>query len=341
MALLPTVSASGASLAASFKSAAAGGQVAAAIDYLGRMSIMDGLVSALDLAKANEAAYKTVFMGESGSKRGNFVIRTVWAGYMPYTSFSGVGAAEYAQTRLFIMKAWADRKAHLTKWWNSQRDNATTTYFYPEAVNYYSDYRTIVCNIALDHARLGPGEEKQAALFSLGGFYDFKIAKDGTKPGVGTTCVLFARSVLQASGINVINKQTSVGICNVPGGLLAELPRTKFGWVGASGWANGARPQRGDIFHIRGDNFHDKTGLPGKVDSTHVGVIVDVLGDRKWLTVEGGASDHVTQRKERELITVTSKHGSLAFKDDTATNVGRRPLQGWYSIDGFAAETFI
>ena len=117
--------------------------------------------------------------------------------------------------------------------------------------------------------------------------------------------------------------------------MMAELPKTTFGYVSAKEYDNpaGARPQRGDIFHIRGDNFRDKTGADTKNDSSHVGVIVEVLGEKSWITVEGGARDHVTQRRPRKLVEVTSNHGKLAFADDTETTAGVRPLQGWWSID--------
>jgi hypothetical protein len=44
-----------------------------------------------------------------------------------------------------------------------------------------------------------------------------------------------------------------------------------------------------------------------------------VRNDKSWITVEGGASDHVTRRRERQLIAATSKFGKWAFDDDKDT----------------------
>src|SRR5262249_49424126 len=208
--------------------------------------------------------------------------------------------------------------------------------FFPEMLRRHRNRRERICAIAGDHANLGPGDVKQAVLFSLGGLYTFPAAKAGTKPGVGTTCLLFSRSVLHAAGCNVIGGATSRFTCSCPSGMMAELPKTAFGYISAKEYDNpaGARPQRGDGFHIMGDTFKDRKNREGTHnDSSHVGIIVEVLSDKSWNPVEGGASDHVTRRRQRKLVAVTSKFGKWAFEDDTETTAGQRPLQGWWSID--------
>jgi hypothetical protein len=173
---------------------------------------------------------------------------------------------------------------------------------------------------------------KQAVLFSLGGLYGFPAATAGTKPAIGTTCLLFSRSVLHAAGCNVIGASTSRFACSCPSGMMAELPHGAFGYVTAKEYDNagGARPERGDVFHIMGATFKDRAiGADTGNDSSHVGVIVEVRNDKSWITIEGGASDHVTRRHERQLVAVTNPFGKWAFDDDKdKTTAGVRPLQG-------------
>jgi hypothetical protein len=93
----------------------------------------------------------------------------------------------------------------------------------------------------------------------------------------------------------------------------------------------GLKPDMGDIFHIQGADGPDEDGRP-RADSTHVGVIIGVWGT-VWLTIEGGAGDHVTRQRTRELVPVKSGFGKWAFKyDEAAGAVGVRPLRGWYSV---------
>jgi hypothetical protein len=326
------VTGSGQPLSGKFKQAAGSGNYSEAVGHLDRLALVDGLISCLELAEANFEAFEA--LAEQATQKGKpqFVIRLVRNGFVPLDQYAGVGAdIEYHFARMFILRARAEKKRLVDSLWGKAEPIARNKPFYPEFVRSNSGKRDRICAIAEKHANLGPHHGQQVALFSLGSLYDFNAAKAGTKPQAGaTTCILFARGVFHAAGCNVIGSKTMKNQSIVTG-LFSELPESTFGYVRASEFDKGRRPRRGDVFHIRGGNFKNKDGKDTGIDSSHVGIIIDTIGDT-WITVEGGGGDNVTRRNQRTLVEVNNKHGRWAFQKDQ-TSAGVRPLQGWYDID--------
>jgi hypothetical protein len=325
----------GQTLSDDFKAAAKARDYAKAFDHLKGLNVMDALVSCLDLIDADHATFEELIAQASANERPQFSVRLVANGFIPQARFEGLREeADYETARLFILRVRTEKSRVVKALWPSAAAAAASRRFYPEIARRYGDKRERICRIAQGHAGLGPNEPRQVALFSVGGRYDYTIAAAGTHPK-GTTCILFARGVLHAAGCNVVWDGMSE-LANVPLGLFANLATDKFGYVTASEFDKGKRPQRGDIFHIRGGNYRDKDGKLTQTDSTHVGVIVEAEANGQiWHTIEGGAGDHVTKVNTRQLVSSGgSSYGKWAFKgDDQATSAGVRPLQGWYDVD--------
>jgi hypothetical protein len=343
-------------MARRFREAATANDQAGAFQQLQSMGVVDGMVSCLELAEKNRAAFDWLAGVSTAKDKPQFAVRVIKDGFLPKEIYTSPNSdIEYHFARVIILRARDEHKSLTDKLWLKPEDIASKKPFYPEKLRSNADRRKRICAIALAHENFGPGDPRQAALFSLGGLYNFAFAKAGTNPsaggGKGTTCLLVVRSVLHAAGCNVISPTTSRPTCSCPKGMFGELPTDTFGYIPAVGFDPAkSRPQAGDVFHIRGDDFKweimkdgpPKDGKPTKVgtgkfdsgDSSHVGVITDVSSDGKtWYTMEGGTSDHVTRRNERKLVSVQSSHGHWAFENDTKTKVGRRPIQGWWSID--------
>ena len=318
----------GKDLSANFKAAArSGNQTQQAFSHLQGLCLSDALVSCLELADAESNVFVDLARQAVKKERPQFSVQLVNNGSIPQGSYLGITPGDYDTARSFILRVRAE-KAHLAqRLWGQASDIAATDCFYPEFLLRFPGRRDRICGLADAHAGVGPHEDEQVSLFSLGGRYDYRQADAGTKPG-GTTCILVARSLWHAAGCNVIWNGIS-SACNVPKGLDANLNKSQFGFMPASEYDKGMRPQAGDIFHIQGDPFVNAKGE--KIDSTHVGVITNVEGD-VWSTVEGGATDHVTRSNQRRIIRVTSPHGKWAFDNDRVS-CGVRPLKGWYSVD--------
>lgn len=328
------------------RAAAKAGRYEEALRALQEFGVYAGIASCMDLAETDRSAFEALAAqatGKPGNSWAQFYVRLVKDGCMPQGVQSMTGDFYHA-ARYLILLAREQKKKVVDTLWPKAEIVAKSKPFYPEWLRAYSSRRDRICAIAADHANLGPGDQKQAVLFSLGGLYTLQNAAAGTKPAIGTTCLLFVRSVLHAAGCNVISPSTSRFTCNCPNGMYAELPLKAFGYVNASEFdkPGGRRPQRGDIFHIQGENFRNRdTNELTNRDSSHVGVIVNLAGDKSWTTVEGGASDHVTRRRQRRLVEVKSEYGNWAFEDDTETTAGRRPLRGWWSIANINASQWM
>jgi len=354
-----TVTPGGSRLCADFKSHATSRAFADARSDLTGLSLHDGLLACLQLATEDPTSFQALADQAKSKQRSDFSIRIVKDGFIPPEDYAGIGKQEatdhdYDTARLFILTTLDDAGKSNRIWPNYRTTIPNSKPFFPEIIRAFPDRRERIVQVAEGHWPLGPGEDRQTILFSLGGFYSYSMAKAGTRPSVGTTCILFARGVLHAAGCNVIGANTPKGWCGVSG-LFSELSQNSgYGYHPVAGQTAPA-PKQGDIFHIQGVNFLHKTGVlpdgkaklePGSVDSTHVGVITQVTGNQ-WTTVEGGASDHVTKkhpssvpppaRPARHLVKATGAwspgdRNKWAFEDDTATNVGQRPVKGWYDV---------
>ena len=321
-----------------FQASAGAGNESAALEHLNKLGIYAAVASCFELAEKDRSAFDTLVRAAS---RGN---APAWAAFCVKLAKTGTISsgdprmtdAFYEAARHIVLQARADRRSLVTSigWPPQPVTSAKTIPFFPEKLRRHPSLRDRICAIAQDHDKLGPNDVKQAVLFSLGGLYDMTRSLDGTNPN-GTTCFLFARSVLHAAGVNVISGRTDKTTCHCPLGFL-ELPGTtglyprEFGWTQATNFGSpgGPTPRGGDVYLIRGDSYVNSKGQ--MTDSSHVGVIIDVH-PTSWHVVEGGAMNHVTRSRWRKLI---KKKGKWAFEDDTEGKVHHRPLYGWLSIDG-------
>jgi hypothetical protein len=336
------VSAGGQELSAKFKATARSGDYSQAFDHLQGLSLSDALVSCLELADAEGEVFATLASNAVNMERPQFSVKLVKTGSIPRGRYLGIissleDESDYDTARTFILGVRANKAPLALRLWGVAVNTAATACFYPEFLLAFRERRARICGLADAHAGLGPHKYAQAALFSLGGRYDYRQADAGTEPGgAATTCILVARAVWHAAGCNVIWKDMSP-VCNVQAGLFANLKKGAFGYVPASAYEAGMRPQPGDIFHIQGAPFVTKDKKEN--DSSHVGLIVEVAGE-VWSTVEGGAGDHVTKKNTRTIIQVNSKYGKRAFDKDPVS-CGPRPLQGWYSVDKIDTDTWM
>jgi hypothetical protein len=192
--------------------------------------------------------------------------------------------------------------------------------FYPEYLG-VTNKRDRVAYMAENHKDLGPHNERQVNFFSLGGCWSWPHADARTSPS-GTTCGLFVRACLFASGCRAYNKWHS---CSP----------TLFNYIGAGEkgqrheafvkYDPDSQPKKGDVFLIGGGTMEYQGK---KADNSHVGIIISVTGPTTWETVEGGQHGNYTKRKTREIV-VSGK--TAKFKDDSMN----RPIIGWVDIDKF------
>jgi hypothetical protein len=230
--------------------------------------------------------------------------------------FGGLGLDMDEARKWLLIKLEAKKKTRKpkTEYYQAAYENC----FYPEYLG-VTNRRDRVCYMAENHKDLGPHDDKQVNLFSLGGCFSWSQADARTSPS-GTTCGLFIRACLFASGCRAYNKWHS---CNP----------TLFNYIGVGdkGQSHEAfvkfdkdkTPSRGDVFLIGGGTmeFEGK-----KAENSHVGMIIKVTNSTTWETVEGGQHGNYTKRKTRELV-ISGK--SAKFKDDSMN----RTLFGWVDID--------
>src|SRR5262249_42898627 len=201
----------GKNLSEKFKDAAGSGNSSGAFSALQGLNLHDALVSCLELAEANGSAFDALAAAATMKERPQFSVRLVKDGAVPSEPFKGIGADnDYHVARVFILQARAQQKKVVGCLWSSAESIASSRLFYHDHVRAVGDRRDRICAVARADVGRGPGTEEQAALFSLGGLYNYDVAKGGTRPS-GTTCILVARSVLYAAGCNMISAKTSRG----------------------------------------------------------------------------------------------------------------------------------
>jgi hypothetical protein len=337
----------GQELSDNFKSAARAGDFSKAFFHLGFLNLHDALESCLELAEQERSVFDSLAGAAEGkTQRPHFSVRIVKNGFLPREKFTDIGADnDFHVARIFILSVRVTKKALANSLWPSAETTATSKVFYPEYL--VNGRRARIIALANDHVGKGPGNEQQVALFSLGGLFNYTQAESGTHPS-GTTCLLFARSVLHAAGKNVIGGRTPRSTCNVPHGL-GDVNQDVLQLVPAAEFDNGSRPQGGDVFWIAGGNYIGKHGEDTGTDSSHWGVIVNVRGanGEVWDTVEGGSGDHVTRTNTRTLVAAQSPLGKWRFDNDAVketvlTNNTVSPprairtprvVKGWFNVD--------
>ena len=326
---------------ASLKTSVKDGKYAEALRALDSMTIYVGVAACFEMQKRDPRGFEKLAGHAKASGNhswGAFYAMFVANGHMPRNTTNMTPDFRDTARKILLKEDFqhAYGKGLFSNQVSKRRATASTQPFYPEYM--HLGRRQRVCQIARDHADIGPLKLRQALLFSLGGLYKWTWAEAGTNPiNNGTTCFLFVRSVLQAAGCNVIGGKTSGVVCSCPNGF-AELPGSKFNY----GWTDAPKPpvlptaKPGDVFLIDKGKMksHKSDDL---VSSSHVGVIVAVNGTR-WEVVEGGDPSHVTKNRFKNLIVEDDR---WVFEEDTKTSAGRRPISGWLSIDNINASNWM
>lgn len=252
--------------------------------------------------------------------------------------------------------------------------NASRFHFYPEFTGMYSDtVRERVVDMANAHSGMGPKNEELAVLYSLGGFFDWAKASkwaDGIGPQGGTTCVMTARGIFHAAGLNMIGQKEPT--INTPGGPDQDLGlpfRTQTVAKNKAGhyvqkvvterglvrddqleskkgfdYENQAVAppfQEGDIYMVGGDKEHPFLLRGGGALAVHVGIIV-----RRWGnvidTVDGGAGrgGEVKTTDKRKMMFTSS--AGWTFHDQTKSyNNGDLAVIEQYMKENFGSQDAI
>jgi hypothetical protein len=164
--------------------------------------------------------------------------------------------------------------------------------FYPEILAETASVRERMAKIAIYHAGLKEGFQKQVVFFSLCGWFSWDQAERTTT--YHTTCALFARACMVAAGFRRKsgdwgNNASGKGVFQLVNiGSDAVPPYVQYGR------RNARMPQQGDIFHVN---------MPGTYRD-HMGVITSSSGmaasadddDDSWScwSVQGGSANGTT-----------------------------------------------
>jgi hypothetical protein len=308
-----------------FTKLATAGSYAQAVQWLDTHDSKLAFDATFALAVGQPAAWQGLWdsVPYQGEKVSDFALDLVYYGQMPQKTYGNMTWGDYDNAREVYLRAWEKTKRPTT-WPTSRHTNSTSVCLFPE-YRFGRTLRASILQLCTDQVGSGPGDQLQANLFCLGGRYTYSIGMQGANPRPpGTTCMLFARSILHAVGINVIGPHTKTW-CGCDDGMRAELQHIGC-YVNAKTASSIPAVKPGDIFEIQGPNF--KNGA----QSVHVGVIVAVAGN-KWTCIQGGASDHVTKRVTYTVVSSSSSMGKWTFQEDFASVNMTRPLQGYWSID--------
>jgi len=309
---------------------ASSGSYAQAVNWMdahGSQAAFDGCFA---LAANTPAAFQALWdsVPYEGDKISDFALDFIYAGAMPQRYYASMGWDDYDNARFTFLKGFEHK---FPKAWPDRQATAKTVCLYPE-FGFSNTLRQTIIDLAVAHNGLGPGNPYQANLFCLGGRYTYSIGMAGAHPGKpGTTCMLFARSILHAAGVNVIGPNTPKS-CSCDKGLKAEIQHLNC-YVDTKGATSQPQPQPGDVFHIQGGAFTSGAG------SDHVGIIVEIAGN-KWTCIQGGAPDHVTKKVTYTVTPMPGSHahGNWYFSEDiTVTSAdgskSHRGIIGYWNID--------
>lgn len=194
--------------------------------------------------------------------------------------------------------------------------NSKKYIFFTEFYESLSNKRSRIAAIAKAHAGADLGSDLLTVLYSLGGTFSKSETDTGlrdAKRAGGTTCIMTARAVYHAAGMQMIgNRKPSVGTPGGPqlelgvpmqrqansGKLLTEASimradQIDFGLRGFNddneSEANRPQFEMGDIYYIDGDgDFKFLLRNNGSL-AAHVGIIVDAKGGRIVDTIDGGS----------------------------------------------------
>src|SRR5262249_22312137 len=143
----------------------------------------------------------------TGNTKAHFCVRLVKDGFVPQKAYNGLAPIDYHFARMVLIRARSEKKTVFERKWPLAQTVAKTKPFYPEIMRSTPGLRDRIVQVAILHNNLGPGNGMQIALFSLGCSLPYDAAERSPHPG-GTTCVLVARGVYHAAGIDVIGPHT-------------------------------------------------------------------------------------------------------------------------------------
>jgi hypothetical protein len=321
-----------------FINAAVGGQYTQAMQWLNSKALKPAWDACFALATTQPSVYRALWDAVPyGNRASDFALDFIEYGYMPQRmSHADMSWDDYDVARELYLRAL--EKTKRPPWWPDRHAVASSVCLYPDYFGAFGR-RTAIIELANWHSDLGPTSPAQASLFCLGGRYTYSIGKAGAAPtGPGTTCMLFARSILHASGINVIGPNTPRS-CSCDKGLSAEIAHLSC-YVSTKTASSPPTPKPGDIFLIQGPNFK------GGYGSAHVGVITMVNGSQ-WTCVQGGASDHITRQKVYTVkpMVGSTTWGNWYFEEDagvsTTSGKALRGIQGYWDIDRIGSGNFM
>lgn len=200
----------------------------------------------------------------------------------------------------------------------NRKSNARTYSFYPE-FRTETAISTRVAKIAEAHSDMGETNTELKALYSLGGYFGEATAKTWSRVKLagGTTCIMTARAIYQASGAQMIGADEKMSIGTPNGSSELGVPTGNKEWknhlkvwradldVNGQGVHYGgfkdtgeARPGFGvgDIYLLSGHGDHTLLDRPATAATPtgtlapHVGIITNQAGDQ-YRTVDGGSSN--------------------------------------------------
>jgi hypothetical protein len=229
-----------------------------------------------------------------------------------------VNYADYTGARKFILQGLDQAKvAQKLKVPYPQR--AYERPFYPE-YTVVQDKRERTVLLAKAEAGSDPKTDAHNCLFSLGGCFSWAATGSWANPK-GTTCGIAVRAILFAAGCQASPSwhKMNYSLLNYMG--LGDAAHKHPAFVP---YKKGARPKPGDVFHIGGGTF--SSGEYAGTGNDHVGMIVKVIDDNNWETVEGGQDHNHTYAKKRKIV----DNGSTPYFEDDSM---KRKLYGWVNID--------
>lgn len=278
-----------------------------------------------------------------GKSRAAYVIYVARFVSVPQTQFQGITGADHDASRKFILKKLDQLAA------KGRKAEAKALRMQLERQSFYSDYRLSdrrqrILKVAKEHLLLAPGSDKQTVFYSLGGRFGWQVAESTTHPP-GTTCGLFARAVLNASGYRSpqsVKAATGLTLYEYLGAVTDSKGSLHPAWVGYKSGSSAA-PKPGDFYIIDGGETVMAHGYdtPREASSAHTGLIADiqVLGNGDWQcrTYDGGQNlGGSDTRPENWAKGWWSRENTRLFTGPEKQLAGdslKRRLVGWFDVD--------
>lgn len=278
-----------------------------------------------------------------GKSRAAYVLYVAQFMTIPESRFTGITGVDHDLSRKFVLK-----KLDLMTY-KGRKDEAQRLRMQMERQSFYTDFllsdrRQRILKIAKEHLLLTPGSDKQTIFYSLGGRFGWNVAESTTHPP-GTTCGLFARAVLNASGYRSsqsLKAATGLTLYEYLGAVTDNKGTLHPAWVAYQADSS-RKPKPGDFYIIDGGKTVEAKGYatPITASSAHTGLIAEIAemgnGDWKWKTYDGGqnlgGSDTRAENWDKGWW---SKENTRLFTGKEKKLDGdslERRLIGWFDVD--------